>query len=158
MKITMRNIRKIIKEEIDLGSTLVKIDSSLKRCIKMKDLIYEFCNYTCDELGIDRDLIDISIVDNRDQSGIRTTAFYNPQNHKIAVYGKDRAVVDICRSIAHELTHMQQMIENRIDFPVQDVGGKIEDEANARAGEIIKSFAQSKDDRKRIYENAIRRR
>ena len=158
MKITMRNIRKIIKEEIDLGSTLVKIDSSLKRCIKMKDLIYEFCNYTCDELGIDRDLIDISIVDNRDQSGIRTTAFYNPQNHKIAVYGKDRAVVDICRSIAHELTHMQQMIENRIDFPVQDGGGKIADEANARAGEIIKSFAQSKDDRKRIYENAIRRR
>ena len=156
MKITMRKIRKIIKEEIELGSTLVKIDPSLSRCIKMKDLIYEFCNYTCDELGIDRDLIDISIVDNRDQSGIRTTAFYNPQNHKIAVYGKDRAVVDICRSVAHELTHMQQMLEDRIKFPVQDVGGQIEDEANSKAGEIIKSFAQSSDERKRIYENAIK--
>lgn len=154
MKTTLRKIRKIIKEEIDQGTTLIKIDDSLERCLKMKDLIYDFCNYTCDELGIDRDLVDISIVDNRDRSGIRTTAFYNPQNHKIAVYGKDRAVVDICRSVAHELTHMQQMLADRINFPVQDVGGQIEDEANSKAGEIIKSFAQSENDRKRIYENA----
>jgi len=153
MKITLRKIRKIIKEEVELGSTLVKIDPSLDRFIKMKDLIYDFCNYTCDGLGIDRNLVDISIVDNREDSGVRTTAFYNPKNHKIVVYGKNRAVVDVCRSIAHELTHMQQMLEKRIKFPVQDVGGDIEDEANARAGEIIKSFAQSDDNRKRIYES-----
>jgi hypothetical protein len=156
MKLTLRKIKKIIKEEIALGSALIKIDPSLERCLKMEDLIYEFCNYTCDELGIDRNLIDINIVDNRETSGIRTTAFYSPKDHKIAVYGKDRAVVDICRSIAHELTHMQQMLENRIEFPVQDVGGEIEDEANARAGEIIKSFAQSDSKRKRIYENLKR--
>ena len=129
MKITLRKIRKIIKEEIDQGTTLIKIDDSLERCINLKDIIYDFCNYTCDELGLDRNIVDISIADNREDSGIRTTAFYNPSNHKIVVYGKDRAVVDICRSIAHELTHMQQMIENRITFPVQDVGGEIEDEA-----------------------------
>jgi len=157
MKTTLRTIRNIIKEEIAKGTALIKIDSSLKRCLDMKEIIYDFCNYTSDELGIDRNLIDVSIVDNRDNSGIRTTAFYNPQNHKIVVYGKNRAVVDICRSIAHELTHMQQMLESRIKFPVQDVGGEIEDEANARAGEIIKSFAQSSDGRKRIYENAAKR-
>ncbi len=53
---------------------------------------------------------------------------------------------------------MQQMLADRINFPVQDVGGQIEDEANSKAGEIIKSFAQSEDNRKRIYENAIRLR
>ena len=159
MKITLRKIKKIIQEEISQGTILVKIDPSLKRCISLKDIIYDFCNYTCDELGLDRNIVDISIVDNREDSGVRTTAFYNPSNHKIVVYGKNRAVVDICRSIAHELTHMQQMIENRITFPVQDVGGEIEDEANAKAGEIIKSFAQSEEKRKRIYEskNIIKR-
>ena len=46
-------------------------------------------------------------------------------------------------------------IENRIKFPVQDAGGDIEDEANAKAGEMIKIFAKSKPERKRIYESLI---
>ena len=52
-----------------------------------------------------------------------------------------------------DMTSYPKSDEKRIKFPVQDVGGDIEDEANARAGEIIKSFAQSDDNRKRIYES-----
>ena len=48
-----------------------------------------------------------------------------PNTHRIVIYGKDRAVVDICRSIAHEMTHMQQMVEDRLSFPVQDAGGEL---------------------------------
>ena len=155
MKITIRQIRKLISETIEEKSDKnvnLDISPSLSRCRGMQDLIVEFCNYTSDILNIPRDMVNIKIVDDRESSGIRTTAYYNPNNHEVGVYGKNRAVVDVCRSIAHELTHMQQMLENRISFPVQDVGGEIEDEANARAGEIIKSFAQSDESRKSIYE------
>ena len=40
---------------------------------------------------------------------------------------------------------------------IQDAGGSIEDEANARAGELIKLYAKSHPKRKRIYESAIRK-
>ena len=156
LRITERDIRKIIREEIEksiTGNTAVKIAPSLPRCKKMSGLIMEFCNYAADALGIKRDLVNIEIVDNRNRSGIKTTAYYDPNNHDIVIYGKDRAVVDVCRSIAHEMTHMSQMLENRIEFPVQDAGGEIEDEANAKAGEIIKLFAKSNPDRSRIYES-----
>ena len=53
---------------------------------------------------------------------------------------------------------MSQMLEGRLDFPVQDVGGDIENEANARAGELIKAYAKSSPARKRIYESIRKRR
>ena len=158
VRVTELRIRKIIKEEIDkyiLKNISLNIDPELVRCLKMSDLIVEFCNYTADFLGIDRNLVKIDIVNNRKKSGVRTTAYYNPNNHEIVVYGKNRAVVDVCRSIAHEMTHMSQMLENRIKFPVQDAGGMIEDEANAKAGEIVKLFAKSDSSRSRIYESKI---
>ena len=156
MKITRRDLRRIILKEISEpmseSEASVVIDKDLERCRKNKNLILDFCKFCKDELNIDHD-IKIRIVGNREKEDISTTAFYNPENHDIAVYGKNRAIVDICRSIAHELTHMSQMLQDRIEFPVQDAGGEIEDEANAKAGEIIKLFAKSSDLRKSIYES-----
>jgi hypothetical protein len=40
-----------------------------------------------------------------------------------------------------------------ITGPIRDAGGFHEDQANSRAGELIKLFVKSKDDRKAIYEN-----
>lgn len=149
-------IRKIIREEIEnlsSPSVSLEISENLERCLDLKDVMSDFCNYAADNLKIDRGMVKVKVVDNRDKSGIRTTAFYNPNNHRIVIYGKNRAIVDICRSIAHEMTHMQQMLEDRISFPVQDAGGEIEDEANAKAGEIIKLFAKSDPKRRAIYES-----
>jgi len=156
VKLSELKIRKIIREEIaslSNPSISLEISESLERCLGLREVMNDFCNYTADKLKIDRNLVKVEVVDNRDKSGIRTTAFYNPNNHRIVIYGKNRAIVDICRSIAHEMTHMQQMIEDRISFPVQDAGGEIEDEANAKAGEIIKLFAKSAPGRKAIYES-----
>ena len=37
--------------------------------------------------------------------------------------------------------------------PIRDAGGFHEDQANSKAGELIKLFAKSKPDRKAIYES-----
>jgi len=160
MKLTRSEIRKIILQEIKciledtLSSTTadVRIDKNLDRCLRHEDLIREFCEFCASFLNITEPIV-IQIINDRDLEGVRTTADYNPEDHRIRVYGKNRAIVDICRSIAHEMTHMGQMISGRLKFPVQDAGGEIEDEANAKAGEIIKIFAKSQPDRKAIYEN-----
>ena len=133
------------------------IDKSLKRCLNHQNIIADFCIFCAKDLSIKGKLI-IEVVSAREKNGISTTAFYDPGNHLIRVYGKNRAVVDICRSIAHEMTHMSQMLAGRINFPVQDVGGNIENEANARAGELIKAYALSSPHRKRIYESIRKKR
>ena len=132
------------------------IDEDLSRCRNNEKMLSDFVDYCVDFLEINIPP-EVELVSNRENSKVRTTAFYDPESHLIRVYSKDRAIVDICRSIAHELTHMSQNLKGQISFPVQDVGGHIEDEANAKAGEIIKAYAKSSKERSAIYESIARK-
>ena len=69
------------------------------------------------------------------------------------MYGKNRALADIMRSIAHEMTHMMQDQTGLLRGKIRDAGGFHEDQANARAGELIKRFVKGREDRKAIYES-----
>lgn len=70
-----------------------------------------------------------------------TQAVYHIGND-IIICIKDRQIADICRSVAHELVHHWQHEHGdveKIDNPKQ-IGGKLEDEANALAGQLVKEF------------------
>ncbi len=75
---------------------------------------------------------------------LKTTANYDytKENKIIKVYGKNRALVDVMRSIAHELVHHKQFEQGRLKVQPPDIGGEIEDEANAKAGQYIKMYAK----------------
>lgn len=107
-----------------------------------KDKLNSFVKFVKKELGIEK-VPTISIQANRD--GLKTTAHYDytKENKIVRVYGKNRALVDIMRSVAHELIHHKQFEEGRLDGPQPpDIGGEIEDEANAKAGQYIKMYAK----------------
>ena len=102
----------------------------------------EFVKFVKKELGI-KNMPEIQVKATRD--GLKTTANYDyRQEHKVVkVYGKNRALVDVMRSIAHELVHHKQFEDGRLDGPKPpDIGGEIEDEANAKAGQFIKMFSR----------------
>lgn len=76
---------------------------------------------------------------------LKTTASYDysQENKIVRVNAKDRATVDVMRSIAHELVHHKQFEEGRLNGPKpKDIGGDIEDEANAKAGQYIKMYSK----------------
>ena len=94
----------------------------------------------------------VKIVSQRKPHRIGTTAAYVVGGNECRVYAKNRALVDVMRSVAHEMTHMMQDEQGLINGPIQDAGGFHEDQANAKAGELIKLFAKSSPERRRIYE------
>lgn len=112
----------------------------------------EFVVFCAESLPISGEYT-VHIVSDRESHGITTTAVYEVGNNTCRVYAKDRHFADVLRSIAHEMTHMMQDQTGLITGPVQDAGGFHEDQANSKAGEIIKLFAKSKPGRKKIYEN-----
>ena len=75
-----------------------------------------------------------------DREEFTTYAHYNPSVSVIAVYVKNRALADCMRSVIHELVHHMQNQAGKIKGQTQDIGGDIENEANAKSGEIIKEF------------------
>ena len=86
--------------------------------------------------------------------GIITTAHYNIPKSEIAVYAKGRYLPDVLRSIAHELVHMSQHEKGELEkHPMQHIGGYPEDDANARAGALVKAYGLV-DSNKKIFTEA----
>jgi hypothetical protein len=107
-----------------------------------KEKLDSFVKFVKEQLEI-KTVPTIKIQNNRD--GLKTTANYDytKENKIIKVCSKGRALVDVMRSIAHEMVHHKQFEEGRLDGPQPpDIGGEIEDEANAKAGQYIKMYAK----------------
>jgi len=107
---------------------------------KEKYVFLLFVKFVANELGITNPY---KVVLSNDRSKFKTTAYYNPETGKLGVYKKGRALIDIMRSAAHELVHHQQNQNRKLSKNVKDIGGPIEDEANAVAGQLIKKFGYS---------------
>jgi len=106
-----------------------------------KEKLTEFVKFVKKELGI-KNMPTVAILNERKE--LKTTANYDygKPNKVIKVYGNNRMLVDIMRSIGHELTHHKQWEDGRLKVKPPDIGGPIEDEANAKAGQFIKMFAK----------------
>ena len=103
--------------------------------------VADFVNFAKEYLGIDDD-IKVSLAFERIPE-LKTIAYYNLDGH-LCVYAKNRAIIDVCRSIAHELVHHLQNIQGRLVDSVKDGedGTPIENEANAVAGIIIRKWGK----------------
>lgn len=114
-----------------------------------KTKLDEFVKFVKKQLDL-KSVPTIAIKSNRD--GLKTTANYDytKENKVIKVYGKNRALVDIMRSVAHEMVHHKQFEQGRLEVRPPDIGGEIEDEANAKAGQYIKMFSKENPE---IYED-----
>jgi hypothetical protein len=106
-----------------------------------KEKLNSFVKFVKEQLEL-KTVPTISIQNHR--NGLKTTANYDytKENKVVKVCMKNRALVDVMRSIAHELVHHKQFEQGRLNTPPPDIGGEIEDEANAKAGQFIKMFAK----------------
>ena len=113
-----------------------------------KKILDEFVLFVKEQLEL-KTVPTIKIQNHRD--GLKTTANYDytKENKIIKVCAKNRALVDVCRSIAHEMVHHKQFEQGRLKVQPPDIGGEIEDEANAKAGQYIKMFSRKEPN---IYE------
>lgn len=146
---------KSLQENINRINQLMRIvegeqrfDSSIEKTIN------EFIDFVKKELRIEND-VDVKLQNDKD--GIKTTAVYKyeeggspSENTEVKVYTKDRALSDILRSIAHEMVHHKQNEDGKLDKKPSNVGGPIEDEANSKAGELLKKFGEKHPE---IYNN-----
>lgn len=110
-----------------------------------KKHLENFVDFVIKELNIENP---VNIKYQTDKDGIKTTAVYRYmdgedeefEQSEVKVYTKERALQDIMRSVAHELVHHQQNEDGKLEGKISNVGGPIEDEANAVAGELLKKY------------------
>jgi predicted nucleotidyltransferase len=107
------------------------------------DTIKDFISFVCGKLKMEEP-VTVCLKKGRDEY-IQTTASYVPSSNENHIRCGGRALVDILRSIAHELVHNRQRELNMFSLgeEVQNIGGHIEDQANSVAGVFIKDFTHN---------------
>lgn len=114
-----------------------------------RELMSKFIEFVTNYLEIKTPL---KIKLTKERGDIVTTAYYDIVNKVTLIYIKDRAIMDIMRSLAHEMVHHQQNERGLLtgDTSEGDDGSEIENEANAVAGVIMRLFGKQNPE---IYTN-----
>jgi len=113
--------------------TVKHIHSGIKH--KDHEFFNNFIKFLQNELPLKED-ITIMFLGNK-KEGMSTGSRNN--KHELKVLSKNRMNRDICRTLAHEWVHEHQFsVSNKEKGP--DIGGPIEDEANSKAGSLVKTF------------------
>lgn len=107
--------------------------------------IKEFVKWARPQLGI-HGKIKIHLVKViKSRNGQGTFGSFNPNNNEITVAYKDRHILDVLRSLAHEMVHHHQNLLNKLKDDSGKTGSDIENEANAFAGILLRNW--NKDNR-----------
>ena len=102
-------------------------------------LMKKFVEYACRELNINEPQIHIINSPTYSQEH-KSFGGYIPSEEKILVVVHNRNMADILRTLAHELVHHMQNLKG--DKLNGDDGSDTENEANARAGVIMRKFGR----------------
>ena len=82
-----------------------------------KVLMGKFIDFVSEYLEI---TTPVNIRLTNDREDITTTAYYDLFNYKICVYIKDRAIMDVMRSLAHEMVHHKQNEDGKLSGNAED--------------------------------------
>jgi hypothetical protein len=120
----------------------------MKLCLKYKkdtlekyqiDIIKNFILMLQKDLSLKED-ITIRFLDKR--IGKMTTGSFKDKSNEIKILSKGRMLADILRTLSHEWAHAYDHEKLKIKDR-RSVGGKSEDFANEKSGEITKKFIKS---------------
>lgn len=107
-----------------------------------KNIIKDFMEFCADQLDIDKD---ISLRIRQDpQWSVRNKTFgrYNDGTNELEVGVGGRHIMDVLRTVAHELVHQKQNQHEQVPADAGEDGSKYENEANAQAGVLMRQYGK----------------
>ena len=106
-------------------------------------ILHDFVRFAAEHLELDS-LPKFDFVFNSKQSVERKSfGGYMPGAEHISITVKNRHINDICRTLAHELVHYKQDLNNELeDDEAGATGSPQENEANAEAAVILRNWGK----------------
>lgn len=107
--------------------------------IPHQERVKHFINWVYDKEHIKGPMPRIVFSDKKDSPDMHHTGWYRAHTNTMWVYTHERNLIDILRTIAHELTHRKQGSQGRIKGH-SPPGSKLERQADAEAGYLMKLY------------------
>jgi hypothetical protein len=142
----MHKLRFLLKESFMLPQ-VIQIDADCGYCDNARMHANNYAVFCMKQLGLTQ-LPKIRIVLARE--GGMTTGSFNLTNNEILVLGGRRALVDVLRTLAHELTHYRQSLQKKITS--NERNWDLEGEADTEAGKMVFMYTHAIPENMIIYE------
>ena len=111
------------------------------------DILHDFVRFAAEDLEL-KSLPQFDFVfDTKRSMENKSFGGYAPGAEHITITVKHRHIMDVCRTLAHELVHYKQDLDTQLDDPDAGVtGSPQENEANARAAVIMRNWGKKHPD------------
>lgn len=131
-------------EMMNKVNRVTKLDEAILPKEKKDEMIQNFIEYANNYLELENDKPDVSVSYDPDEAA-KMSSFgkFTPHDNKILVVATNRNLADILRTLAHEMVHYKQKIEDRLDLNSGDDGTDIENEANSVAAVMMREFGRN---------------
>lgn len=105
-------------------------------------ILQNFVRFAIDELEINQ--IPRLVITGTHISNSESNSFaaYDRNEKKILLYIKKRHIMDVLRSLAHELVHFKQDLQGVLHADSGKTGSSHENEANAVAGKLMRKYGK----------------
>lgn len=106
-------------------------------------ILLEFIRFAAEDLEINSLPKFDFVFDNTESIERKSFGGYQPGNEHITITVKNRHINDVLRTLAHELVHYKQDLDNQLeDEGAGSTGSTQENEANARAAVIMRNWGK----------------
>ena len=125
----------------------MKVTQILTESLDKKDtykILLDFIRFAAKDLELNSLPKFDFVFDSAESMERRSFGGYQPGNKHITITVKNRHIMDVCRTLAHELVHYKQDLNNELeDDDAGATGSPQENDANARAAVIMRNFGKA---------------
>ena len=107
-------------------------------------ILLEFIKFAAESLDLDSLPKFDFVFDNAASVERKSFGGYQPGAEHITITVKNRHINDICRTLAHEMVHYKQDLDNQLEeADAGATGSPQENEANARAAVVMRNWGKA---------------
>ena len=125
----------------------MKIRELLTEGLEKKDtypILLDFIRFAAKDLELNSLPKFDFVFDSKESMERKSFGGYQPGNEHITITVTNRHIMDVCRTLAHELVHYKQDLDNELeDDEAGSTGSPQENDANARAAVIMRNFGRA---------------
>ena len=125
----------------------MKVKELLTESLGKKDtypILLDFIRFAAKDLELNSLPKFDFVFDNAESMERRSFGGYMPGQEHITITVTNRHIMDVCRTLAHELVHYSQDLKNELEEDdAGSTGSPQENEANARAAVIMRNFGKA---------------
>ena len=124
----------------------MKVRELLNESLQKRDtypILLDFIRFAAEDLELNTLPKFDFVFDNKESVERKSFGGYMPGGEHITITVKNRHIMDVCRTLAHEMVHFKQDLDKQLeDQGAGATGSPQENEANAQAAVIMRNWGR----------------